>query len=69
MVSCYQYKGGLYAKEREGVSIVKERKGRDVQVYFGTTEKKVYQILKVVSNGTSVLCRKEGQEETNSSEL
>ena len=51
----------VYTKKEEGVSIVKARKKRSMRVYQKTIEKRVYQILKVISNGTSVFCRKEGQ--------
>jgi len=32
----------------------------DVQVHIQTTKKEVYQTLKITSNSTSILCRKEG---------
>jgi len=57
---CNRYEGRICAQEREGISIVQEREGRSVRVYFRTIEKRVYQTLKVASNGTSVLCGKEG---------
>ena len=36
-----------------------------MQVYQGITEERVHQTLEVVSNGTSVLCRKKEWEEKN----
>ena len=43
---------------RENLFLVQERKRKDVQVYRQTIEKKIYLILKVISNSTSVLYRK-----------
>ena len=58
-----RYKGGVYAEEKKGISIVEEREGRDIQVHIWTTKERVHQTLKIASNGTSVLCGKEGWEE------
>ena len=54
----YRYEKGVCAKEREDVSIVKRREERSVWVHKRTIEEGLYQTLKVVSNGTSVFCRK-----------
>jgi len=61
---CYQDKRRVYTKKREGVSIVKRRKRGSVQVHLRTIEKKVYQALKVASNGTSVFHREEEWKKT-----
>ena len=61
----YWYKERICTKKREGVSIVKKEERRSAQVYLQTIEKRVYQTLKVASNSTSILCRKEEWEEVN----
>ena len=49
-------------KEIKSVSTIKRRKGRrkgrGVQVHWRTIEKRVYQSLKVTSNGTSIFVGK-----------
>ena len=57
--SCDKYEGRFCAKKEKSVFIVKRKKRRGIQVYRQITEEKVYQTLKVISNSTSVLCRKE----------
>ena len=49
----------------EGISIVKIRERRGIQVHIGTTEKGIYQTLEATSNNTSIFCKKEGWEEKN----
>jgi len=66
---CDRYEGGVCTEKREGISIVKGRERRGVRVYTGATEKRIHPTLKVTLNGTSVLCRKEGQEEVDGAGL
>jgi len=47
-------------KEREGVSVVKRRERRGIRVHNKTIKERVYQTLKVISNSTSIFCRKKG---------
>ena len=54
-----RYEGRICAKKGEDVSIVKGRKRRGAQVHFRTIEERVYQVLEITSNGTSVFYRKE----------
>jgi len=63
-----RYEEGFYAKERESVPVVKRRK-ESMRVHIGTTEERIYLTLKIASNSTSVLCRKEGQEEADGTKL
>ena len=51
----------IETKEGEGVSVIKRREERNIQVHIRTIEKRVHQTLEVISNSTSVFCRKEGQ--------
>ena len=49
---------GKKASEQESVSAIKRGKRRGAQIHIRTIEERVYQTLKVISNSTSVLCRK-----------
>ena len=46
-------------KKGKAYPLSREERG-DVQVHIRTIEERVYQTLKVISNSTGVLCRKEG---------
>jgi len=59
----------ICAKKRKGVPIVKRRERGSMRVHIRIIEEGVYQTLKVVSNGTSVLCEKEGWNKENSTGL
>ena len=59
MESCNRDKERVFAKEEEGVSIVKGRERRGIWVYWRTIEEEIYQALKIPSNGASIFCRKE----------
>ena len=50
----------ICAKEGEGISAVKGRERRSMQVHIRTTEERVYQTLKFISNSTDIFHRKEG---------
>ena len=52
---------GICAKEGKCISVVKKGERRGTWVHRRTIEKRVYQTFKVVSNGTSFFCMKEGQ--------
>ena len=58
MGPCYQYEERICAEKGEDVLAVKKEKERNAWVYIRIIEKRVHQTLKVVSNSTSVLCRK-----------
>jgi len=58
-----------HAMKEKGVPAVKEEKRRNAQVYIRIIEKRVYQTLKVASNSTSILCKKEGWKEIYDTEL
>jgi len=55
-----RYEEGIYTEEGEGVPVVERGKRRSEKVHIRTTEERIYLILKVVSNGTGILCREEG---------
>jgi len=65
MGSCNQNKGRICAEKGESIPIVEREKRRDMQVHFRTIEKRVYQVLKITLNSTSILCRKGGWEEAH----
>jgi len=60
MGSCNRYEERICTKEEEGISVVKGRERRSKRVHTRTTEERIYLTLKVASNSTGVLCRKEG---------
>ena len=57
---CNRHEERVCAEEGEGVSIVEERERRSKSVHIRTTKERIYLTLKITSNGTSILCRKEG---------
>ena len=67
--SCDRYKERVCAKEGKNIPIIKGGERGYMQVHFRTIEEWVYQTLEVISNGTSVFHRKEGQKKENGSEL
>ena len=56
-------KGGICAKKGESISVVKRRKKEDERVYSGAAEEGIYPTVKVTTNSTNILCRKERQKE------
>jgi len=62
-------KRGVYTKEREGVFIVKRRKGGGTSICGRSTAKRVYPTLQVAANFTSALCSKKGQQKKDSTRL
>jgi len=69
MGPCNRHEERIHAKERKGVPVVQRRKERSARVYFQIIEERVYQILKVVPNSTSILCGKERWKEENGAGL
>ena len=61
--SCDRSKRRIYTKKKESVPIIKEEKRGGIQIYIRTTEKEIYQTLKIISNGTSILYEEKGQKE------
>ena len=57
--SCNKHEDRICAEGGKGISFVKRREKRGVQVYIWTIEKKVYQTIEIASNGTGVFCRQE----------
>ena len=66
---CNRAKEKICAKKEKGVSVVERRKRRSMRVYLRTIEEEAYQTLKVISNCTSIFCRKEEWEKEDGSEL
>ena len=59
MESCYRHKRRFCAKKEKGVSIVKREKRRGTQNYKEAVKERLHQTLKVISDSTGILCRKE----------
>ena len=55
-----RYERGIHTGKGEGVPIVKRRERGSMRVHTGATEERIYPILKVVSNSTSVFCKEKG---------
>jgi len=63
------YEEGVCTGKGEGIPIIKGREGRGARVHTESTKERIYLTLKVASNNTSVLCRKEEQEEADGTGL
>ena len=66
---CYRHEREVCAKEGENIPTVEGRERGDVGVYTGVTEERIHLTLQVTSNGTSVLCKKEGWEKEDGARL
>ena len=62
-------KEGVCAKEGESVSVIKRRKRGGEGVYSEAAEKGIYLAIKVTTNGTGILCRKERWKEMDGTRL
>ena len=62
-------KGGVYTIERESIPFVKRRERGGKRICERAVEERIHLAIKVTTNGTGVLCRKEGWEETDGAEL
>ena len=63
--SCDRCKGEVCSKKGKGIPAVKRRERRSKRVCKGVVAKKIHLAIKVTSNGTSVLRRKEKWEKAN----
>ena len=66
---CNRCEGGICAEKRESVSVVKRRKGGGERICKRVVEEELHIAVKVTTNGAGVLCRKEGWEEEDGTEL
>ena len=57
---CNKGKRRVCAKKEKDISIIEGGEKKGIWVYWKITKEKVYYILKVASNNTSVFCKKEG---------
>jgi len=55
----------IYAKERKNLFLVQRRERESKRVYSGIKKEKIYSIIKVTTDYTSVLCREEEWEKEN----
>ena len=67
--SCDRCERRVYAKKRKGLPTIEKRKRRYKGIYLGAVEEGIYLAVKVTTNGTSVLCRKEEWKETDGTGL
>jgi len=58
-----KYKRGVCAKKGKGLPIVERRKRGGKRIHSRVVEEGIYPAVKVTTNGTGILCRKEGQKE------
>ena len=56
-------------KERENLSLVQQRKRRSERVYSEAKKEEIYLTIKVTTDCTIILCRKEGWKEENGTRL
>jgi len=66
---CDRFEGRFCTEEGEGVSAVKRGKGRGKGICKRAVEKVIHSAIKITTNGTSVLCRKERWKEMNDAGL
>jgi len=69
MGSYNRSKGGACTEEREGLSIIKRRKGGSKGVHQRIVKKRIYLVIKVTTNSASILCREKGWEEVDGTGL
>jgi len=63
---CNRCEEGICAEKRESVSVIKRRKGGGERICKRAVEEGLHMAVKVTTNSTGVLCRKEGWEEETS---
>ena len=69
MGPCNKVKEKICTKEKESLSLVQRSERRSEKVYLKVDEKGIYQIVKVITDGTGILYRKEEWKEENSTIL
>jgi len=69
MGPCNRGERRICAKKREGVSIVKGRKGGDKGVHKGTVEEGLYLTIEITIDSASILCGKEEWKKANGTKL
>ena len=69
MGSYDRIKGRVCTEEGKSLPVVKGRKRGSEGVHLRTAEEGIYPSVKITSNGTSILCRKEGWEEVDGTRL
>ena len=57
---CNRCEGRVHTEEGEGVSIVKEGERGGEGVCKGAVEERIYLAIQITTDGTSILCGKEG---------
>jgi len=66
---CDRSEGRICTKKKEGVPVAKRGKRGGEGVYKETAEERIHMTIKVTTDDTGILCRKEGWEEEEGSGL
>jgi len=69
MEPCNRDKREVCTKEREGVSIVKERKRGSKRVCLRAVKEGVYPTVQITTDSTSIFCREKGWKEADGTRL
>jgi len=69
MRSCDRGEGGVHTTKRKGIPFVKREKGGSERIYEGAAEEGIHPAVQVTTNGTSVLCKKEGWKKEDGARL
>ena len=64
-----RFEGGICTKKRENLSLVQRRERESKRVYLEIGEKVIYSTIKVTTDCTSILYRKEGWEDDDGTRL
>ena len=69
MGSYNRFKGEIYTKKRESLSLVQKRKRESKRVHSGADEKEIYLTVRVTTDYAGILCRKEAWEKEDGTRL
>jgi len=67
--SCDRCKRRVYTKKGKGLPTVKGRKRGGKRIHSGAVKEGIHLTVKVTTNGTGILCRKEGWKEMDGAGL
>jgi len=55
-----RFEKGIYAKERESLSLVQRKKKGNERIYSETNKKEIYSTIKVITDCAGILCGEKG---------